>query len=142
MAILPQAMRLAKEQVLQVLALVVMPEADLDRYEEDGSIDEQLGKRGQELLRAPLSDLLRLAAAAGAQVEEELKVINDELGGDLPNVFRLLGADLSSPTDEPSVTESKTTEPTSSTASPKPTGGTRRRSSEPAGAVSSPSDGG
>lgn len=143
-AILPAALDLAEEQVLRLLALLAMSNSDLDRYAADGSLNDRLAERTEQLLSAPWTDLLELAVAAGELADEQYTTKIRRLGDRLPNALRLFGMTPSKSrtqtTPETTSTSSggsSTTKPTSSTGSPERTAGTNPPLSEPAG-VSSP----
>jgi hypothetical protein len=148
-AIFPQALELAEEETVALLALIAMSNADLKRFARQGheALRDELKSRGEDLLDADLGELVELAIVAGEAVNEQYQAKARELGGRLGNALKLFGISLpSSETTtetETSKETSSTPSPSSSTDSPVPTDGERDEpSTEPAGLVSSPSSDG
>lgn len=147
-AIFPMAMELAEKEVTELLALLVMSNAELKRKARDGSLKDYLEERADEILDAPATDLIELAVAAGEMVDDQFTSKVKQLGDRLPNALRLLGIKNRSQTEKrpeeslsseatTSSDSSSETKPISSTDSPLPTGGTSEpRSTEAAGSSS------
>lgn len=134
-AVFPEAMELAEESVLRVLALVAMPEDDVRKYRgSPDDLDAALDDLADELLDAPFETLIELAVVGGEQVDDQYQRKARTLGGRMGNALRLLG--VKQPPREPTP---ETERPTSSTSSPEPTGGPPTSSSAPTGSSSSAS---
>jgi hypothetical protein len=144
------AFKLARDQVLQLMALVLIDDDRLYDTEDqggEGAVRELLLVEGRKLFRqATLGELIDLAYAA-------FEVVRDEMAsrsGKLQAVTDLFGLTRSRPQTqpdaEPSENEqttssipptSESTQPDSSTDSPTPTDGDDETSSSPVGANSS-----
>jgi hypothetical protein len=128
-AIFPMALEVAEEQTLALLALLSMTNEEYDAAAKGkGAKDAQaaIDARKDELLSAPMYDMLELAIAAGEMVEQEfVGRAKRELADRLPNALRLFGMSPSSRSETPttSQTPASRTSATSSTDSPPPTDG-------------------
>ncbi len=79
LAVFPIAFKHVEQQLVELLALVIAPNSELQRADEDGTVDEYLTKEGKRLLHeASIDQLLELAVAAIEQVSEALS--GDSLG--------------------------------------------------------------
>jgi hypothetical protein len=115
----------AEEQTLALLALLSMTNEEYDAAAK-GDVKKAIQERTNELLSAPMYDMLELAIAAGEMVEQEfIGRAKRELADRLPNALRLFGMNPSSrsETQTTSPTPVSPTSPTSSTDSPSPTDG-------------------
>jgi hypothetical protein len=124
-AIFPMALEVAEEQTLALLALLSMTNEEYDAAAK-GDVKKAIQERTNELLSAPMYDMLELAIAAGEMVEQEfIGRAKRELADRLPNALRLFGMNPSSrsETQTTSPTPVSPTSPTSSTDSPSPTDG-------------------
>jgi hypothetical protein len=128
-AILPLAIELAEDEVSKMLGLIAMPNGDVRRHGREGldALWDKAAELGDEILDAPMDQVIELAVVAGESVEEtyRLKVV-DRLGGRLTAIAKLFGISIPTPDEignETSSTEASTTNQTSSTDSPLPTDG-------------------
>lgn len=142
-ALLPKATRLAKTQVMRLLALATTTNRDLEQWDGEKDIDGELDRIGKKLMHdATPGELIRLAIAVMRIARDELRDPFDEAVA--------AWASLRTPTTEPSPEdpddamvpepepmriETETgSSPTSSIESPADTAGTAERSSTaPAG---------
>jgi hypothetical protein len=134
-AIFPMALEVAEEQTLALLALLSMTNEEYDAAAK-GDVKEAIKARTDELLSAPMYDMLELAIAAGEMVEQEfVGRAKRELADRLPNALRLFGMSPSSRSETPttSQTPASRTSATSSTDSPPPTDGESDEPSDSAG---------
>jgi hypothetical protein len=134
---LPKAMNLARQELLMLLALVVIPNRDLEQADDDDEVDETLLKLGKEL--AHRGDMFELAELIIAAYEELADSINakSEILGKLQGLLSLIltGSGQQAETEQP---EEDSERSSSSTSSPQPTGGGESEpSTEPAGVSSS-----
>lgn len=156
-AMLPLAFKTSRELVLRLLALVLVKNSELERWDEDEgvSIEAELDKRGQALLhQARMDEFVKLAAATAELCREELA---DPFEALLSSVKQTWGGDKEDetpPAAEPEPmrveaeeeegepeTGSSSSSPTSSTPSPGDTtdGDTEPSSTKSASASSSSS---
>ena len=143
-AVFPTAMQLAEEQVVRLLALVAMSNADVKKNRND--LTKVLEERGDDLLDSDLGELIELAVVAGECVTEQYREKAKELGGRLGNAAKLFGLNLPNSTEPETEKDSTSKETssnpsvTSSTDSPSPTTGTNEPPlTEPVGVGSVPS---
>lgn len=139
-AILPLAIELAEGEVAKLLGLVAMPNRDVKTYGRD-SLDvlwEKAAELGDDILEAPMDQVVELAVVAGECVQETYMVkVVERLGGRLAAIGRLFGMKLTADpetSNETSPTPASTRNPTSSTDSPPPTDGAK---DEPSTALAS-----
>lgn len=127
-ALFPDVFDKAEETTVQLLALVLLSNADTKSYARDGSLDEKLAELGEDLLDDSMGDeLLELAVVAGELVDDQLlsKARQLRTDGRLGNLGRLFGMTIQeSPTPTSSPAE-QTHEQTQnlSTDSPEPSDG-------------------
>jgi hypothetical protein len=145
-AVLPLAIELAEDEVAKLLGLIAMTNSDVKRYGKENldTLWEKAAEYGDEILEAPMEQVVELAVVAGECVQETYMVkVVERLGERLTSIARLVGMDVSArtaPGKQTSSTEASTTSPTSSTDSPEPTDGAKDEpSTEPASVVSEPS---
>lgn len=127
--VFPKAFAVARDEVKKLLALVVIPNADLQAADEEGKADETLTQLGKRLFyEGELGELLELAVAAGEQIESEF----ERYAGPVGKLRALLERALSGVTQQksPETQETSTTDsPSSSTPSQPPTDGAEEKSS-------------
>lgn len=150
-AIFPDVLDLAENEVSKLLALIAMPDSEVKRHARTGDLWDVLAEQGDELLDAPLHQLVELMVVAGETLQEQYATqVADKLGPRVRAAARLIGLKLPDPkVSEPSTDatgsatsndEPSKTRPNSSTDSPPPTGGpSEQPSTEPAGVASSAS---
>jgi hypothetical protein len=141
LAVFPDALELAEEQVLSLLALVAMPNSDVKTYGRNGTLNEEIKKRSEELVDEPFDTLMELLVVAGEVCGDQYRRKADELGDRLGNALRVFG--LNPKAQEQPTTTSPSERPTSSTSSDEPTAGEKETpSTELVGASSSLSESG
>jgi hypothetical protein len=145
-AVLPLAVELAEDEVAKLLGLIAMPNADVKRYGKAGleELWDQAAALGDEILDAPMDQVIELAVVAGECVTETYQVkVRERLGERLAAIARLFGMKVEPKTEtgsETSLTPASTMSPTSSTDSPAPTDGENEEpSTEPVSVASEPS---
>jgi hypothetical protein len=131
LAVFPQIFRAARDQVLKLLALVLVDEADLERADTEGGvegIDALLKQRGRQLLyEAQMEELLPLGRVAWAVCQEQLRAD--------PTALALLeGLKARWSRSQPTAPASA---PASSPGSPRRSGGRAKKSSSASRGVSS-----
>jgi hypothetical protein len=138
-AVFPEALDLAETEVLRLLALVAMPNAEV--RENRGNIEDALDALAEEIIDAPYEQLLELAVLGGEAVDEQYRRKAAALGDRMGNALRLVGLDPNRVLNrQPAPTPTSSTErQTSSNGSPTPTGGDPTPPSTPIGASSSAS---
>lgn len=85
-----------ERDVYRLLALFVMPNGDVKRYRNDGTLKQRLGEQADELLdNAYADELLELGVAVGELIDDQLgaKVRLLRKSGRLGNLLRLAGID-------------------------------------------------
>lgn len=88
-ATLPRAFKMARDEMLSLLAIVTSSNADLERWDNDDDVDQQLEDTEKRLLhRASQSELVSLAAAALRVCREEIRGPFDELVEEIRTTFR------------------------------------------------------
>lgn len=120
-AVFPTALELAEEQVLRLLALIAMPEADVKAHR--GDLNDKLDVLAEDLLDAPFEDLVELAVIGGESVNDQYVRKTEKLGDRVGNALRLVG--IKTKPREPS----PTAKPSSSTSSGAPTDGAKTKRS-------------
>jgi hypothetical protein len=122
-AVFPMALEVAEEQTLALLALLSMTNEEYDAAAA-GDVKAAIKARQEELLSAPMYDMLELAIAAGEMVEQEfIGRVKRELADRLPNALRLFGMSPSSRSEDGTTSKmpASPTSQTPSTDSPPPT---------------------
>lgn len=143
MAVLPKVLKFARTDVMEVLALVVLKDSDLQAADQDGTIDELISDQARKLLYdGTLEELADLAVASFSQIQELSSGKVRELW---EQAATLLSPDLDE--DPLPVEDSQTTSPedsnaTLSTSSPESTDGPESRLSGSDSTISSPSPAG
>lgn len=135
--VFPKAFKLARDEVLQLLALIVIPNSDLRKAEADGRVDEALREVGEELFyEAEWGELLELLAAASDQIRDTFESHRETLGklrGLISRTTQPSGGTDDTAFDHkirPATVETQTEpSPTSSTPSRERTGGDETTSS-------------
>lgn len=151
-AMVPQGYRIAKTEFLRLLALVLTPNGDLERWDEDESLDviARLSEEGERLIhRAKLAELAAVALEAVRVLREELQDPFDQIRTEIKRAFPqspdpdqpepMRIEEPAEPEGEPSELESTTGSEPSSTPSPAATAGDGERSSTAAASSSSSS---
>lgn len=88
-AMIPRAFELGRDAVLQLLALVVVSNADLERWDTEGTVDDELTKRAAELHhRAKLDELVDLATTALELCRDQVATPFDRLAEAARTTFR------------------------------------------------------
>lgn len=139
----PAGFKVARDQIIKLIGLVVISNDDLQAAEGDENVGEVLDARGKELLfEGDIEDILRLVLVTVEAVKDQLSGL-DEVLGKLRGLLqpRVQEEDQTAIPSE-TVIEQKTggdeSPPPSSTSSPASTdGGEETSSSEPLGATSS-----
>lgn len=121
-AVFPVVFKHAERQLVELLALVTIPNDQLRQADEAGTVDQVLADAGRRLLHeASIGQLLALVTAAIEQVSEALA------GDDLERAVGAVTGRVPAPTNpDPApvnLTETPPSTPESLTASPAPTGG-------------------
>lgn len=143
----PKGLAIAKDEVLKLIALVVIDNKALRKAHHDGDVAQvhrELLELGEELLwEGELEELVALAALAGDVLEEKFEKSRSAVGK-----LHALYERATNPTQQteeqtpeptPGATDSSSSSPTSSTPSESPTGGaTTRSASESPGTSSAP----
>lgn len=134
LAVFPIAFKSVETQLVELLALVIAPNRELEEQDEAGTVDEYLAREGKKLLhQATIDQLLELAVAAIEQVSEALS--GDSLGKAVTAVTGRQETRESQPVTAPEPTQPST--PESPTASPEPMAGVEQTvSTEPRGVKS------
>jgi hypothetical protein len=144
MAVLPKVLKFARTDVMQVLALVVLKDSDLQAADQDGSIDELIEEQAKKLLYdGTLEELADLASASFDHIQGLSSGKVREL---LTQASTLLTPDLEEedplPVPEDETTSREDSKETSSTSSPESTDGPESRPSGSDSTISSPSPAG
>lgn len=144
LAVLPKVLKFARSDVMEVLALVVLKDSDLQAADQDGTIDELISEQARKLLYdGTLEELADLAAASFAQIQELSTGKVRELW---EQAAALLTPDLEDDPlpieEEPSTTSPEDSNATLSTSSPESTDGPESRLSGSDSTISSPSPAG
>lgn len=88
-AMIPRAFKQARESVLRLLALVVVSNSDLERWDQDGDVDQRLEDEAKRLLhRAKGDELVILAAASLRMVREQIRGPFDDLIEEVRTTFQ------------------------------------------------------
>lgn len=135
LAVFPLAFKHVEKQLVELLALVIAPNSELQREDESGTVDEYLTREGKRLLHeATIDQLLELAVAAIEQVSAALA--GDSLGKAVAAATGRQQEPQETPvTATPEPTQRST--PESPTGSPEPTAGVEQTvSTEPLGVKS------
>lgn len=123
-SVFPIVFEAAESQVIELLALLISPNSELARADEEGTADEYLRKAGRELLHsASLDQLVTLAVSAVEQVSEALTAD----GG--AALERAVGAVRGTGSQTETSTEMPRSTPGSPTDSDEPTAGPEAKSS-------------
>lgn len=122
LAVFPIVFKHAERQLVELLALVTMPNDQLREADENGTVDTALAEAGRQLLHeATIGQLLALAVAAIEQVTEAIQ------GDDLERAVGAVTGRVPAPVEPDPAPESSTETPQSTpeslTGSPVPTGG-------------------
>ena len=123
-ALFPEALDRAEGLVVQLLALIAMPNDEVKRHARSGALngpEGELAQQGDDLLDAPAEQLLELAIVAGETVDQQFQRKLAEAGDRLGNALRLFG--IGRTPQEPTPTTTSATPsptPTSSGATPEP----------------------
>lgn len=129
-AVFPQAFDIAEEQITQLLALAITPNAELSKTAIDNgpeAVEELLKKTVDDFIDEDFGQIMELAVVTGEVVEEQLTQDLKKLGGRTGKFLRLFG--LQGPkSPEKETPESTSSRQTSSTSSP---GNTDGASDEP-----------
>jgi hypothetical protein len=132
LSVLPTVMEQARDQVLTVLALVVIPDRDLQAADEEDRVEEALGTISKQLLyEGTLDELAELTLASVELVKGQFQGKVRELVDQVSQVFG-----TEEPEEEIRIGTVETPNETSSTPSPPPTAGPDEKSSEPDGTTS------
>lgn len=119
-AMFPLVYEHAEELVLRLLALVSMPNADVDRYVRSGEIKERMDERAQEVIApAFLEEVMELAVTCAEQVEGQVMAKARELGDRTGKLRQLFGMGTTKPAATPTSNESQE-QPNSGSASTSP----------------------
>lgn len=130
MVVFPMMIDLAEKETASLIGLIAMPNSDVKRYSKEDVMKEKAFEIGDDILDAPIQDIVGLAILAAEVLETQYREkIVGKHGNRLRSVLKLIGISLPEPKDstttEPSSPESSTTSATSSTDSPSPTDGTK-----------------
>lgn len=86
------ALEVAEAHVYRLLALFTMSNEDVAAAHKDGSLEDTLAERADDLLDEAMADeVLELAVACGEVVDEQFRRKVDELGDRAGNALRLFG---------------------------------------------------
>jgi hypothetical protein len=135
LSVLPTVMEQARDQVLTVLALVVIPDRDLQAADEEDRVPEALATISKQLLyEGTLDELAELTLAS-------VELVKGQFQGKVRELVDQVGEMFGSETEEEeikvgTVETPETPSETSSTPSPPPTAGPDEKSSEPDGTTS------
>lgn len=139
-AVFPAIFEVAEQEVLQLLALLVVPNSELADAAREGDPKAKLQEYAERLLDQ--GDIGELAEVAAVGIEE-LRTVFDQRGGAVGKLRTLWARDPEAPAaDSAQTTTSSSSEisPSGSTDSPPPTDGeSDERSTEPASDSLSPS---
>lgn len=120
LAVFPIAFKSVEKQLVELLALVIAPNRELEEQDEAGTVDEYLAREGKKLLhQATIDQLIELAIAAIEQVSAALS--GDSLGKAVAAVTGQQQPRESQPVTAPEATQPST--PESPTGSPEPMAG-------------------
>jgi hypothetical protein len=136
LSVLPTIMDEARDQVLTVMALVVIPDRELQAADEEDKVTEALAAVSKQLLyEGTLDELAELALRSVELVKEQFQ---GKVGELIEQVGNLFGAEETEAEEIKigTVETPETSNETSSTPSPAPTDGPEPMSSEPAGTTS------
>lgn len=142
--VFPDVFRVAREEVLRLVALVVIPNSELEDADLNGDVAEELDKKARMLRHKDAGDLLDVLAVTaevlGAQFEGKAealgpiaKLVGFRSETEEESVVEVRPSDQADQTDQTDSTESSS-KPTTSTPSPGPTDGP-----EPSRSTGSPS---
>lgn len=129
MVVFPMMIDLAEQETASLIGLIAMPNSDVKRYSKDETIKAKAYEIGDDILDAPIQDIVGLAIIAGEVLTEQYREkIVGKFGNRLKSILKLIGISLPDTpplptTAETSKTESSMTNVTSSTDSPSPTDG-------------------
>lgn len=133
MVVFPEMIHLAEKETAALIGLIAMPNSDVKRYSKDEVMREKAYEIGDEILDAPIQDIVALAILAGEVLTEQYQgKIVGKYGSRLKSMLKLIGVSVPeslTTTQETSSSESSTTNATSSTDSPPPTDGTKSKPS-------------
>lgn len=113
--VFPEAFKLARDEVMKILALALVENRDLELADDEERVDALLTERGKQLLRtASMQELIRLAGAVAELVQTELDQVQDDLGKIRAVLERRFGraSESSDPGPLPSTTSSTSSEAT------------------------------
>lgn len=134
LSVLPTVMDQARDQVLQVMALVVIPDRELQDADEADNVPEALAAISKQLLYdGTLDELAELALASVELVKEQFQGKVREL---VDQVSEMFGGTEEETEEEIKIGTVETPNETSSTPSPPPTDGPDETSSRPDGTTS------
>lgn len=136
--LVPRGFAVAEGAVMRILALITATNADLERWDEEGTVDAELDKAARALLhRASAEELIGLAVAAVGMVRSQVAGPFARARAEIAQI--LTPPETAAPADQAPEPEPMTIESSagSSTSSQDGTGGTPAPSStEPVGASS------
>lgn len=127
MALVPKAFATAHKSVTRLLALVVTPNSDLEKWDGTSDIDDELDRVARDLMhRASADELIRLAVAAMELAKAQIAGPFVEAREAMRSLFASSATAATDPVPQPMTIErdESATSPTSSTSSPDGTGGT------------------
>jgi hypothetical protein len=134
LSVLPTVMDQARDQVLQVMALVVIPDRELQDADEADNVPEELAAISKQLLYdGTLDELAELALASVELVKGQFQGKVREL---VDQVSEMFGGTEEESQEEIKIGTVETPSETSSTPSPPPTDGPDETSSEADGTTS------
>lgn len=143
--IFPDLFDLAEEEITAFLALITIPDSELEAADDSDQIDEVLKNRGKALLRRGyVEEILELVVVGWEVLQDQIIKKNDRLGKlrDIPFLGTLLSTVAETEGDPKETTTPGTSpqeSPTSSTDSPDSTDGVDEKSSTESPGTSSSS---
>ncbi|MBN8867516.1 MAG: hypothetical protein J0H98_08175 [Solirubrobacterales bacterium] len=141
MSILPRVLDLARSDVMEILALVVMRDSDLQAADEQDTVDEEIEKQAKKLLYdGTLEELADLGSLAFSQVQE---LNSGKVKALFEQASTLLSPEEGLDDPSPDLSEGSTegtgnSNETSSTSSPESTDGPENKPSGSDSTTSSP----
>lgn len=112
-AVLPVALEHGEERIWRLLALFLIPNAEVARARRDGRLDALLEERVSTLLEDAYADeLMELAAAVGEVIDHHFRRKASEVGERMGNALRVIGLGKKKPTTPtPAPTPSSSSSP-------------------------------
>lgn len=136
-AVFPDALEVAEDHIYRLLALALMPNAEVKARRKDGTIKDALTEQADDLIDDAMADeLLELAVVFGEVLDEQFRGKLRALEGRVGNALRLIGLNPTRWAPQTTAETPQTTESSTSSSSPEEIG----RTSPPTSTPPSPSD--